>query len=30
MDAELALRNVLDEPDPPERLLLSTHGIERL
>ena len=30
MDAELALRDVLDEPDPPERLLLSTHGIERL
>jgi hypothetical protein len=29
-DAERALRDVLDEPDPPERLLLTTGGVERL
>ena len=29
-DAERALRDVLDEPDPPERLLVTTGGLERL
>jgi hypothetical protein len=29
-DAERALRDVLDWSDPPERLRLTTHGVEGL
>jgi hypothetical protein len=28
-DAERALRDVLDDPDPPDRLLLTTAGVDR-
>jgi hypothetical protein len=28
-DAERAVLDVLDEPDPPQRLLLTTGGVER-
>jgi hypothetical protein len=29
LDAERALRDVLDDPDPPDRLLLTTAGVDR-